>query len=418
MQLQASWLPVSPNSDFSIHNLPFGIFSTKSGAPRVGIAIGEWIIDTSVAQELGFFKTLAIEKIILKKDTLNDLMLLGRMVSRGIRLEIQQWLTDENSPFKKEAHRILVKQTDARMHMPLQIGNYTDFYSSEEHATAVGKLYRPDDPLMPNWKHMPVAYHGRASSIVLSGTPIRRPFGQKKPGSSDYPVFKPTTALDFELELGFVIGKNSEMGKPVSVSAAEDYIFGVVLFNDWSARDIQRWEYQPLGPFVSKNFASSISPWVITMDALENFRVASPVQAPLPMPYLQTSGLKSFDIHLSAAIKPKGHQETVITRTNAKHLYWNINQQTAHHTITGCNLNIGDVLATGTISIPGPQGAGCLLEATKGGKEPVKLGDGLSRKFLEDGDDVIIRGYAEQDGIRVGFGEVSGEILPSLPNFI
>lgn len=418
MQFHSSWLPVSSHSDFSLHNLPFGIFSTKSGEPRVGVAIGEWIIDMSAAHELGFFKTLEIDAAVFKKEALNDLISLGRKAAKAIRLTIQQWLTDGDSPFKEVAAQVLIRQTDARMHMPLRIGNYTDFYSSEEHATAVGKLYRPENPLMPNWKHMPIAYHGRASSVVLSGTAIHRPLGQTKPGASEYPVFGPTAALDFELELAFVVGKNSELGKPISVSAAEDHLFGVVIFNDWSARDIQRWEYQPLGPFASKNFASSIAPWVITMDALEAFRVEGPVQVPAPMPYLQTTGPKNFDIHLRAAIRPKGFQETVVTETNAKYLYWNINQQTAHHTITGCNLNTGDLLATGTISIPGPKGAGCLLESTKGGKQPLHLTGGLNRTFLEDGDEVIIRGFAERDGIKVGFGEVRGEILPSLPYFI
>ncbi|MDQ6481979.1 fumarylacetoacetase [Dyadobacter sp. LHD-138] len=418
MQFHSSWLPIPAHSDFSLHNLPFGIFSTKSGEPRVGVAIGEWIMDMTAAHEFGFFKTLEIDAAVFKKETLNDLIALGRMAAKAIRLTIQQWLTDEHSPLKEAASRVLIRQTDARMHMPLRIGNYTDFYSSEEHAMAVGKLYRPENPLLPNWKHMPIAYHGRASSVVLSGTAIHRPLGQTKPGASEYPVFGPTAALDFELELAFVVGKNSELGKPVSMAAAEDHLFGVVLFNDWSARDIQRWEYQPLGPFASKNFASSIAPWVITMDALEAFRVEGPVQAPVPMPYLQTTGPKNFDIHLSAAIQPKGFEETVVTETNAKYLYWNIHQQTAHHTITGCNLNTGDLLATGTISIPGPKGAGCLLEATKGGKQPLNLTGGLNRTFLEDGDEVIIRGFAERDGIKVGFGEVRGEILPSLPDFI
>lgn len=418
MQYHASWLPVSAQSDFSLYNLPFGIFSTKSGAPRVGVAIGEWIMDMTAAHELGFFKTLEIEAAVFKKDTLNDLISLGRTVTQTIRSMIQQWLTDENSQFRQMASRILVGQADARMHMPLKIGNYTDFYSSEEHATAVGKLYRPENPLMPNWKHMPIAYHGRASSIVLSGTAIHRPLGQTKSGTSDSPVFGSTKALDFELELAYVIGKNSELGKPVRASEAEEYLFGVVLFNDWSARDIQRWEYQPLGPFTSKNFASSISPWVITMDALETFRTENPLQVPEPMSYLQTTGLKNFDIRLSAAIQPKGYGETVVTETNAKHLYWNINQQTAHHTITGCNLNVGDLLATGTISMPGPKGAGCLLEATQGGKQVLKLNDAINRTFLEDGDEVIIRGFAERDGVKVGFGEVRGEILPAHPDFI
>lgn len=411
---RTSWLAVSPDSDFSIHNLPFGIFSAKTKSPGIGVAIGEWIIDLAAVNNLGFFDEFNLDTSIFRKDSLNDFIASGKKVTAGIRLILQKLLTDIESPLKEFAWHILVKQEDAVMHMPVKVGDYTDFYSSEEHATAVGRLYRHDNPLLPNWKHMPVAYHGRASSIVVSGTPVYRPQGQFNSGQLENPVFGSTQYLDFELELGFVVGKNAKMGKPVSVSEAEDYIFGAVLFNDWSARDIQRWEYQPLGPFTSKNFASSISPWIVTLEALEPFRIAGPDQLPEPLPYLRTSGLKNFDINLSASIKPQGFDEIIITETNARHLYWNIGQQTAHHTITGCNLNIGDILATGTISATGPKGAGCLLELTQGNKKILNLAPGLSRTFLEDGDELILRGFAEKNSMRVGFGEVRGIIKPSV----
>lgn len=409
MKQLTSWLPISADSDFSIYNLPFGIFSKGADSPRVGVAIGDYIIDMSAAAQLGIVSEAGVAVSIFQQSSLNQLMALGRATSRQLRSILQDELTDPDSDLRKDADILLIRQSQATMHLPVAIGDYTDFYSSIEHATNVGKLFRPDNPLLPNWKHLPVAYHGRASSIVISGTPVRRPGGQVLPAGAEAPVFSPTRALDYELELAFVIGKDSTLGTPVPTQEAEEYIFGFLLFNDWSARDIQRWEYQPLGPFLSKNFASTVSPWVVTLDALDAFRVAGPLQDPTPLPYLQSVGDINFDLNLSVAIKPAEEPETTVAGTNARYLYWNVRQQLAHHTITGCNLRVGDLLASGTIS--SPQGKGCLLELTEGGKKPVTLANGQARTYLEDGDEVILRGYAEKDGVRVGFGEARGMIV-------
>ncbi len=413
MTLPTPWLDIAPDSDFSLHNLPFGIFSNESEPPKVGVAIGEWIIDMSAATRLGVLHPSQVAETIYQESTLNAFMALGRTVVREIRSILQEQLSQTDSVLHRVADRVLIRQAEVTMHLPVAIGDYTDFYSSLEHATNVGKLFRPDNPLLPNWKYLPVAYHGRASSIVVSGTPIRRPGGQILPPNAEVPLFSPSQALDYELELGFIIGKNSELGWPITTNAAEDYVFGCVLVNDWSARDIQRWEYQPLGPFLSKNFATSISPWVVTLDALEAFRMTGPAQDPEPLPYLRISGALNFDLNLEVVIKPDEKSETTVCRTNARHLYWNIRQQIAHHTISGCNLRVGDLLATGTIS--GSDGSGCLLELTEGGKNPVRLSDGTERKYLQDGDEVVMRGSAERDGVRVGFGEVRSTVLPLHP---
>lgn len=409
----ASWLAIPPDSDFSAYNLPYGIFSRAGGNPGVGVAIGEWIIDLTAVAQLGLLSEWEGAVSVFEQNVLNDFIALGRPAWQRLRAILQQWLTDEESPLRAVADRVLVRQTEARMHLPVRIGDYTDFYSSLEHATNVGKLFRPDNPLMPNWKHLPVAYHGRASSVVISGTPVYRPQGQILPAGAEVPVFSPTRALDYELELGFIIGKDSALGRPVAADEAEEYLFGCVLVNDWSARDIQRWEYQPLGPFLSKNFATSISPWVVTLDALAPFRTEGPRQEPTPLPYLQTSDACNFDLELQVAIKSAGQPESTICRTNARYLYWNVGQQLAHHTITGCNLNIGDLIATGTISGPEEGSNGCLLELTQVGTRPVALKGGEQRTYLLDGDEVVMRGYASGAGYRVGFGEVRGKILPA-----
>jgi len=294
------------------------------------------------------------------------------------------------------------------------VRDYTDFYSSKEHATNVGTMFRdPENALLPNWKHLPVGYHGRASSIIVSGEPIRRPKGQRKDGDKDQPVFGPSGRLDFELEMAFITCKENKLGESISTSEADDYIFGFVLFNDWSARDMQAWEYVPLGPFLAKNFASSVSPWVVTLDALEPFRVAGPKQEPKVLPYLKAEGLSNFDIHLEVGIQPKGGAEKVVSRSNFKHMYWNIRQQLAHHTINGCNINVGDMYASGTISGPTPDSYGSMLELAWKGTKPIPMPDGSTRSFLQDGDTVTMRGFAEKDGIRIGFGEVKAEILPA-----
>lgn len=409
--MQHSWLPIPSDSDFSVHNLPFGIFSDERPA-RAGLAIGEWIVDLSAAHSLNLFPAYPDAGSVFRRPVLNELMALGPTFSTYVRKTIQTELYDPASTLRRLAGHLLIKQSAAEMHLPIRIGNYTDFYSSEAHASGVGSIFRPENPLFPNWKQMPVAYHGRASSIVVSGTPVHRPWGQVAQAGGD-PRFCPTHALDYELELGFVIGKSSEIGRPIPVTEAEDYVFGVVLFNDWSARDFQRWEYQPLGPFTSKNFASGMSPWIVTMDALQAFRIPAPEQVPSPLPYLDHPGRLNFDLSLSVGISAGEQGESTTGRAHAKHLYWTISQQIAHHTITGCNLQTGDLLATGTISGTGLDEKGCLLEATQNGKQPVRLANGADRRFLEDYDEVIMRGFAEKGGIRVGFGELRGQVLPT-----
>lgn len=410
--MQQSWLPVPPDSDFSIHNLPFGIFSDDRPA-RAGIAIGDWIVDLAAAYALNMFPHYHEAGSVFRKPVLNDLIALGRVFSEYVRKIIQAALCDHESVLKRYSDHLLIPREKARMHMPLKVGDYTDFYSSEEHAFSVGQLFRPENPLFPNWKHLPVAYHGRASSIVVSGTPVPRPRGQI--GHSDgTPTFEPTRALDYELELAVVIGRDSDIGQPVSVEEADDYIFGLLLFNDWSARDIQRWEYQPLGPFTSKNFASGVSPWIVTWEALKPFRVPAPAQTPKPLPYLAHQPRFNFDLSLSVDIKPENSRERRVCQTNSRHIYWTTAQQIAHHTITGCNLQTGDLLASGTISGKDISQKGCLLEATLNGIQPIQLHDGLERRFLEDHDEVVMRGFGEQGNVRIGFGELRGKVLPAL----
>ncbi len=406
------WLPVPSDSDFSIHNLPFGIFSDDRPA-RPGLAIGPWIVDLAAAYALNMFPFHPEAGSAFRKPVLNDLIAHGRGFSEYVRHVIQAALCDRDSVLNQFSDHLLIPQKKAQMHMPLKVGNYTDFYSSEEHAFSVGQIFRPENPLFPNWKHLPVAYHGRASSIVVSGTPVARPWGQTGQASG-IPAFKPTKALDYELELAFVIGRDSNIGQPVSVGEAEDHIFGLLLFNDWSARDIQRWEYQPLGPFTSKNFASGVSPWIVTWEALQHFRVPAPQQEPEPLPYLAHGPRRNFDLSLSVSIKPDREDEVLVCQTNARNIYWTAAQQIAHHTITGCNLQTGDLLATGTISGSEISQKGCLLEATLNGTQAVKLRNDVERRFLEDHDEVIMRGFGQNGDIRIGFGELRGKILPAL----
>lgn len=397
-----SWLDISSNSDFSIYNLPFGIFSTHKKKPQVGIRISDYVIDLEQLRKLGL---LEIPRNICNQSSLNSFIGLGKKRTNAIRIQIQEWLCDEKSPLKRHFNHTFHKIDEVKMHLPVKIGDYTDFYSSIEHATNAGKIFRPDNPLFPNWKHIPIAYHGRASSIVISGTPIHRPNGQYKPANATTPIFGATKELDFELEIGAIIGKNSEQGKSINTSESEDYVFGLVLFNDWSARDMQRWETQPLGPFLGKNFASSISPWVVTLEALAPFRVETPLQEPAPLPYLAAEGKRNFDINLEVSLN-----KNTITRTNFKQMYWNIAQQVAHHTVNGCNLKIGDLLASGTVSGSESGTYGSLLELTWAGKNPITLTNGETRTYLEDGDELTLSGFSKKDGIRVGFGEVSGKI--------
>lgn len=412
-----TWLDVPEQSDFSIHNLPYGIFSTIEGGYRVGMAIGNYIVDLKALAEFGHFKDLSdeMEGSVFGKKSLNAFIGLGKPVWQTVRSRVQQLLCQEDSPLRQEEAKALVPMRETQMHMPVEVGDYTDFYSSLEHATHVGSMFRgKENALMPNWKHLPVAYHGRASSIVASGQDIHRPKGQTMPAGAEKPEFGPSKALDFELEMAFVIGKNSKLGQSVSIQEAEDYIFGFLLFNDWSARDIQKWEYVPLGPFLGKNFASSVSPWIITLDALEPFRVAGPEQSPEPLPYLQFQGKRNFDIKLEVDIQVEGADTVVVSRSNFKYLYWNISQQLAHHTINGCNVRVGDLMASGTISGKDRASFGSMLELTWNGEKPLVMPDGNTRKFLEDHDTVIMRGWAEKEGIRIGFGEVRTKILPAL----
>lgn len=406
-----SWIEIKDDSDFSIYNLPFGIFSTDGGSKRIGVAIGDQVVDMLECNKMGMFD-MDIDNSVFENDYLNDFMALGKKVTNAVREKLQGELCNDGSDLK-DRQGALYAQSDVTMHMPVKVGDYTDFYSSIEHATNLGKLFRdPENALLPNWRHLPVGYHGRASSIIVSGEAIHRPKGQTKPADAD-PVYGPCRLLDFELEMAFIIGKNSELGERISTSEAGDHIFGMVLFNDWSARDIQKWEYVPLGPFLGKSFASSISPWVVTMEALAYFKVAGPKQEPAVLPYLQYNGDKNYDINLQVSIAPEGGDETVISNSNYKFMYWNQEQQLAHHTVNGCNVNIGDMMASGTISGQDDHSYGSLLEITQGGKKSLALVGGEERKFIQDNDTVTMRGYCEKDGRRVGFGEVSAKILPA-----
>ena len=410
-----TWIEIPKNSDFSIYNLPFGIFSTNKNSKRVGIAIGNNIIDLLACNELDIFKDLNINNNVFENNFLNDFINLGKNKTNKVREIIQQQLTDESSKIKMSSV-VIIPMNEAEMHLPVRVGDYTDFYSSIEHATNIGSMFRdPSNPLLPNWKHLPVGYHGRASSIIVSGIDIFRPQGQVMPVDSDKPVFTSSKRIDFELEMGYIIGKQSPLGSSITTDDADNYIFGKVLFNDWSARDIQKWEYVPLGPFLGKSFASSISPWVVTIEALDNFRVAGPIQNPEVLDYLKFNGLKNYDINLSVSILPeKTNIETIVCKSNFKYMYWNMSQQIAHHTINGCNLNVGDMMASGTISGKSKDSYGSMLELSWGGKKNIELNDGSSRTFIEDYDSVIMRGYCEKDNIRVGFGEVKSKLLPSI----
>lgn len=405
-----TWLDISPTSDFSIHNLPFGIFSVDGSPKRIGMAIGEVVIDLVRALELGVITDNTLTIAELENEYLNDFIALGKNITHSVRMEVQKSLCDDQSPLKNSS--ALISMGDVTMHLPVKIGDYTDFYSSIEHATNVGKMFRdPENALLPNWKHLPVGYHGRSSSIIVSGTDIHRPKGQTKPPEGN-PVYGPSSRMDFELEMGFIVGKATHLGDQITTENAMDHIFGMVLFNDWSARDIQKWEYVPLGPFLGKSFASSISPWVVTMEALEPFQVDGPTQNPPVLDYL-SSDTKNYDINLTVEIEPEGSEPTVVSTSNFKYMYWNMAQQLAHHTVNGCNVNVGDMMASGTISGKSPDSFGSMLELSWAGKNPVPLNDGSERTFLQDGDTVSMKGHCEKEGIRVGFGEVRSKLLPA-----
>jgi len=412
-----SWVEVPALSDFPIQNLPFGIFKTRYLSPVAGVAIGNHVLDLVHLHENGYLDELELPVGIFNQKYLNDFLSLGKKKGGEVRERISELLQVHNQELQGNgaAREIaLIPMSEVQMQLPVRIGNYTDFYSSEEHATNVGTMFRdPKNALLPNWKHLPVGYHGRASSIVVSGAPIQRPKGQIKPLDSELPIFCPTHKLDFELEMAFVTCGETKLGSSISTNDAEDHIFGFVLFNDWSARDIQNWEYVPLGPFLGKNFGSTMSPWIVTMDALAPFRVHGPEQFPHVLPYLITEGAKNFDVALEVFIQPEKAEPTSVCRSNFKYVYWNVNQQLAHHTVNGCNIMDGDLYASGTISGPSPGSFGSMLELSWNGLRPLHLADGSERKFLEDGDTVIMKGHCQKDGVRIGFGECSGKVLPA-----
>jgi len=407
-----SWIEVPSNSDFPIQNIPFGVVEVEYNT-FVATRIGDTVINLYKLAQLDYFNN--IDPSFFNANTLNDFMLLGKQVTRDVRSEISAIFNIENDVTKKnkELKEALISIDEVQMLMPIKFAEYTDFYSSEQHARNVGSMFRDKaNALLPNWKHLPVAYHGRASSIIVSEQPIYRPRGQQKTKENNLPIFGWTKALDFELEMAFITYEGKPLGESISTQEAEEYIFGMCLFNDWSARDIQKWEYIPLGPFLGKNFASSISPWIVTLDALEAFRVSGPMQNPRVLDYLKYEGDKHIDINLQVAIQPEGKKETVVTSTNYKNMYWNMNQQLAHHTINGCNINLGDIMASGTISGNEKHTYGSMLEITKNGTFPIQLEEGIIRKFIEDNDTIIMRGYAEKNDVRVGFGELITKVLP------
>jgi fumarylacetoacetase len=411
-----SWVHVPRDSDFPIQNLPFGIFKTRYLSAVAGVAIGNHVLDLVYLHEHGYLDGFDLPAGIFNQKYLNDFLALGKKKTRQIRGRISELLLHDNDEWRPADREIaLIPMSEIQMLIPVRIPNYTDFYSSEEHATNVGSMFRdPKNALLPNWKHLPVAYHGRASSIVVSGTNIYRPKGQIKPIDVEPPVYCPTRKLDFELEVAFITCTETKLGSVIHTSEAEDHIFGFALFNDWSARDIQQWEYVPLGPFLGKNFGSTMSPWIVTMDALEPFRSEGPEQIPHVLPYLSFDGKKNFDLSLEVFLQAEKSEPVTICRSNFKYMYWNVNQQLAHHTVNGCNIQVGDVYASGTISGPSPGSYGSLLELTWNGQKPLHLPGGSERKFLEDGDTIIIKGHAEKEGIRIGFGECKGTILKAL----
>ncbi|PPK88905.1 fumarylacetoacetate hydrolase [Neolewinella xylanilytica] len=388
-------VPIPRGSDFTLANLPFGIFSTPGTCPRAGIRIGDHVLDLAA---LASKRVFDFDAEVFSRPVLNDFIALGREVTDGARAQVQGWLSRLREGPVSIAE--LLPIGGVHMHLPVRVGDYTDFYSSIEHATNVGRMFRdPEHALLPNWRHLPVGYHGRASSVVVSNTPIHRPSGQIIAQGSRLPVFQPSRRLDFELEMAFVVGKDSTLGEPIDISSTDEYIFGMLLFNDWSARDIQHWEYVPLGPFLGKSFASSVSPWIVPMAALAPFRTSGPPQQPAPLPYLRAEGNNNYDIHLEVAVN-----ETIVCRSNTRYLYWNMRQQLAHHTSNGCNVRIGDLMASGTISGPDAGNFGSLLEITE---------NGTKGNFLQDGDTVTMTAHAGEGDRRVGFGAVTGTILPA-----
>lgn len=413
-----SWVEVPADSDFPIQNLPFGIIRPNGKTPRVGVAIGHYVLDLYELRRHDLLSALGFPKACYGSRRLNALMqVAGKTGMRALRQRISDLLNADNDELRGNATAraaALIPAEHVDLLLPVRVGDYTDFYASEQHAYNVGCMFRdPDNALMPNWKRLPVGYHGRASSIVVSGEPIHRPNGQTKPPDADEPVFGPSKRLDFELEMALVTFQGKPLGECISTAEAEDYIFGLALFNDWSARDIQAWEYVPLGPFLGKNFGSSLSPWIVTLDALEPFRTAGPEQDPPVLPYLKEPGPGHYDLDLEVFIDTGDGTENRVCTSNFKHLYWSMRQQLAHHTVNGCNINVADLLASGTISGADESAYGSMLELSWGGSKSLTMADGSQRKFIEDGDTVIMRGHGIRDGVRIGFGEVRCQILPA-----
>ena len=401
-------IQIDSNSHFTIYNLPFGIFSTPAKHKRAGVAIGNYIIDLSVLFEHSFFED-KIHSNIFNQDSLNDFIALGKDTWSFVRKKIQDLLIEDSDFYKVNHDKFLFLQSEATMYLPVKIGDYTDFYSSEEHASNVGKMFRPTmDPLLPNWKHMPIAYHGRSSSIISTNQNIKRPYGQVLKGEDV--VYSPCNTLDIEIELGFIIGKSNNLGEPIDIKNANEHVFGAVLLNDFSARDIQRWEYQPLGPFLGKNFATAISPWIVTMEALQQFYTEAPTQTQTVLPYLIEEKRLNFDIEISFEIETAKQNKATVAVTNSKYLYWTMEQQIAHHTVNGCNLRVGDLLGTGTISGKEKTSFGSLLELTWNGKESINIGD-EQRTFLQDGDTTILSAVCKKGDKQIGFGEVRNLII-------
>ena len=411
-----SWIEVTKNSDFPIQNIPFGVFKTDQLSARVGTRIGNQVIDLKTLFTLGYLENLPFNLDDFASDSLNNMMRHGKKGIRDLRNRCSKLFDATFLDLQKNEHhvnQILIDVNHVEMLLPVRIGDYTDFYSSREHATNVGTMFRdPSNALLPNWLWLPVGYHGRSSSIIPSGMAVHRPLGQTKPNPDEPPVFGPSQRVDFELEMAFLTFDGKPLGQRIHTAEAEQYIFGLCLFNDWSARDIQQWEYVPLGPFLAKNFASSISCWIVTLDALEPFRVENPKQDPEVLSYLKYDQPASYDIHLQVGIQPENAEETVVCNSNFKYMYWTMVQQLAHHTVNGCNIRRADMMGSGTISGSTPDSYGSMLELAWKGTKPVAMSDGSERKFINDYDTVIMRGFCEKDGVRVGFGEVSSKLLP------
>jgi len=416
-----SFLPPIPHdTPFPLAHLPWGVVRHRhAGVVFPVVRLGHHVMNLRVMQDSGLLDDALNGAKPFSEDTLNAFMALGRPVWRAVRARLQALFAGSDPVLAHNdalCARVCIPMEDTEPLLPMHVGDYTDFYASREHATNVGSMFRdPANALLPNWLHLPVGYHGRASSVVVSGTQVVRPKGQRKPPDGP-PVFGPSVRLDFELEVGFVIGKGNALGTSIPVEEAEEHIFGLVLVNDWSARDLQQWEYVPLGPFLGKNFLTTLSPWIVSLDALEPFRTYGPAQDPTPLPYLQHDAAATFDISLDVLLQPAGGDAPArISRSNLKYLYWSMAQQIAHHTVNGCNLRPGDLLATGTISGPTPDSYGSLLELAWKGERPLSLEDGSVRTFLQDGDRLILTAVAEQGDLRIGFGEASGEIQPARP---